>query len=185
MGCSRAQCGKPPKPSVTPGRNGAHQAGLRAAFADRQWPQDRCWTAGWTEHDRCLLCIEEAASHSHPGASHLPTASTSLSVDIVVLPHSEHERANDDPPEVSQADILSAPVGVFIPRVRFCPHHKEERACSNVHALNEARASGEPVPDVLLAAISSGVYPQPKLNLAPRNRRPPCAGILPMAPPEP
>ena len=48
------------RPSHVPSWNEAHQAGLRSAFADRQWPQDRCWTAGWTQHDRCMLCVEAA-----------------------------------------------------------------------------------------------------------------------------
>ena len=35
----------------------AARSSLRSALAGRQWPQQRCWQAGFVEHDRCVLCV--------------------------------------------------------------------------------------------------------------------------------
>ena len=37
-----------------------YKSSLQSAIADRQWPQDRAWTAGLVEHDRCVFCVRSA-----------------------------------------------------------------------------------------------------------------------------
>ena len=167
--------------------SGKHKGGLKAAFTDRQWPQDRCWTAGWTEHDRCMLCVESAtttrvarqrqATMQAPSLAHAHVASAPAlmirpSDDSLPSDGTSPANSGDGPSEANHADIASALVGTLVHRVCFCPHHSDERARSNVRAPAEAPTDGDPIPDALLAAISSGVYPQPKLSLAPHNRAP-------------
>ena len=73
------------------------QAGLRAAISNRQWVQDRCWTAGFTQHDRCRLCV------------------VNNSMQRADLASSGHEGMGPQPPavdDVSGEDINSAPVAL-------------------------------------------------------------------------
>ena len=39
--------------------NGKHKAGLRSAAAGRQFTQARAKLCGWSDHDRCLVCLSE------------------------------------------------------------------------------------------------------------------------------
>ena len=39
-----------------------HQAMLASAIAGRQWAQTRCYAAGFTEHNRCMLCLYSQAA---------------------------------------------------------------------------------------------------------------------------
>ena len=76
------------------------RAALRSAVLDRQWPQARCFAAGFASHNRCCLCL--AAAMTQHGAS----------------------GADDLPPDVLEA----VPVGSLMHRVCSCPAHREDRA---------------------------------------------------------
>jgi hypothetical protein len=41
--------------------NASLRGGLRSAIANRQWPQTRVRAAGWSSHNRCLLCLQANA----------------------------------------------------------------------------------------------------------------------------
>ena len=52
----------------------ATRASLRSALAGRQWPQLRCWNAGFAEQDRCMLCVHDNYTAS---LGHTTSGSTS------------------------------------------------------------------------------------------------------------
>ena len=56
--------------------NPACSGGRRSAFAHRQYPQVRVFAAGWSDHDRCLCCLNNllVADVLRCGCSVAPTA---------------------------------------------------------------------------------------------------------------
>ncbi len=77
-----------------------HRGALRSAVLGRQWPQTRCFAAGFSQHNRCCLCLEAAiAEHRVAGIEDL------------------------------DADVLAAvPVGSLLHRVAHCPAHRAARS---------------------------------------------------------
>ena len=73
---------------------------LRSAVLGRQWPQSRCFAAGYADHNRCCLCVEAALAHHGVSC-------------IDELPH-----------EV----IDGLPIGNLVHRVWSCPAHREARS---------------------------------------------------------
>ena len=132
----------------------AHQASLRAAFADRQWPQERCWNAKWTQHDRCVLCVDSATQ------SRLTRHGTSCG------------SAETPPEEPTHDDVSQAPVGSLIHRVCHCPHFNPQRTTRGPRHLAEAQGDASDLPADLQAAYSSGLYPVPRLVLEPQQTPP-------------
>ena len=180
----------------------AHQASLKAAFADRQWPQDRGWAAGWAQHDRCILCVESAATarvirqrseasqqtptvHDRaacppePGTGSSGSAShpaAAVAPAAAASPRASAEGLADEPcSEPTHEDICNAPVGTLIHRVCQCPHFQSQRAECGLRALVEAAGDLSRLPHELQCAFSSGLFPVPRLPLQP-SERPPAHG---------
>ena len=40
---------------------------LKSAMANRQFPQTRVEACGWSEHDRCILCLHKIVEEEHTG----------------------------------------------------------------------------------------------------------------------
>ena len=76
------------------------RAALRSAVLGRQWPQSRCFAAGYASHNKCCLCL--AAALRQHGASCI----------------------DDLPPEI----VDGIPIGNLVHRVWSCPRHREARA---------------------------------------------------------
>ena len=57
------------------GWNATHKGCLRSAIANRQFPQTRVKSCGWSLHDRCLMCLSTVVD-ADVGA-HQGTISTS------------------------------------------------------------------------------------------------------------
>ena len=43
-----------------------HRAALKSAFANRQWSQTRCFGAGFVNHGKCLLCLDDIVKRRLP-----------------------------------------------------------------------------------------------------------------------
>ena len=97
------------------------QSGLRSALANRQWPQLRCFKAGFTKHDRCLICA---------AAFYRSIESNKGSSDEQLLEWLESE-------EPGQHDI---PVGSVEHRVWFCPAFAKERQLFGSRCMKHHRA---------------------------------------------
>ena len=148
-----------------PDWDGGHQASLRAAIADRQWPQDRCWTANWAPHDRCVLCVDtnttaRLARHRDGGTS-----------------SGGGPAPETQQPEPTHEDISLAPVGTLIHRVCQCPHFQAQRSDSGLRPLVECAGDASRLAPDLQAAFSSGLFPIPRLNLPPQ-QCPPADGTF-------
>ncbi len=76
-----------------------YRGALRSAVLGRQWPQARCYAAGFTDHNRCCLCLSNVLSaHGVQSAADLP------------------------------ADVFAAvPFGTLMHRVFSCPAHRDAR----------------------------------------------------------
>ena len=86
--------------SDTPGWTVEFRGGLKSALLNRQWPQSRCFAAGFTRHNRCCLCLAKVlAEHAAECAADLP------------------EQA-----------LAAVPVGSALHRVWDCPAHDSARA---------------------------------------------------------
>ncbi len=84
----------------TPQWTAEFRGALRSAVLGRQWPQCRCFAAGFAEHNRCCLCL--AAVLRQYGADTIDDLS---------------------------ADARNAvPVGSLVHRVYSCPAHNADRA---------------------------------------------------------
>ena len=112
---------------------GAYRGALRSALLNRQWPQARCHSAGWTQHDKCLLCLQRYQSsigerfQSQPESPPPPCVPAgTLAHRVCECPSFEVERAklwpkcnvNGEIPQISSYDQLSRgiftlPVGFF------------------------------------------------------------------------
>ena len=165
--------------------SGKHKGALRSAVTDRQWPQDRCWTADMTQHDRCRLCVESAKQSRQQAGTRDggTTAATSSSAHARVAPEQcdDAERAGSTGSDCEQADDLqdvnTAPVGTLMHRVCECPQLQILRQEHGPKVLLDNQRCGVATPGQLCAAYSSGLYPNPKLTFAPQDLPPPGGSI--------
>ena len=147
---------------------GAHQAALRCAFADRQWPQDRGWAANWATHDRCVLCVEAATGARL--ASAMPAVPACASSVRAEVPSGDSERIHParvgapsgDPavgvaarPAVARSEAPSGDLGP-------APPAAGAGAPSGDPAPNGASPSGSPVPatheDIVSAPVGTLIH---------------------------
>ena len=155
----------------TPEWSAKHKGALRSAIADRQWPQDRCWTADMTSHDRCLLCVGAAKiartrsrgqNVTHRGGDDMPDSSAHAHV---AAEHAGDECGDDGCriDEPTAADIEAAPVGTLLHRVCHCPQLGLLRAAAGPRLLRHDQREGVETPAQLCAAYASGLFPVPRL----------------------
>ena len=91
--------------------------------------------------------------------------------------HEAVEHGNEPPGDFADQptaeDIDSAPVGTLQHRVCDCPQLSADRSQWGPDLLNDLLQRGEAVPQLMRAALSSGLYPVPRLNLQPHLVPPP------------
>jgi hypothetical protein len=100
---------------------------LRSAIANRQWPQQRCFKAGFAVHPKCIFCVYAAAANPATDAAeplHLP------------------------PP--SPVQIEAAPVGNCHHRIWLCPRLDSSRRRHAPIALRPLASSADASGDVAL-----------------------------------
>ena len=118
--------------SWNPGLRGA----LRSAIANRQWPQERCFKAGFVAHPKCIFCVYAATDPAPvawgPAGIPPPTA----------------EPTQLPPP--TQADIEAAPVGTRQHRIWQCPRLGSSRNKLAPAALRLSAAAADAGGDVML-----------------------------------
>ena len=121
---------------------------LRAAVADRQWAQDRCWTAGFAEHDRCMLCVDQRRQ-----------TRTCVPCDGDVAERAADVVGQSQPSNGahSASDIQGAPVGTLVHRVCQCPQLSQLRSELAPEQLLRSAVQTLP-PWELLHAFSSGLF---------------------------
>ena len=91
----------------TPAWNEHLRGALRSVIANRQWPQVRCFKAGFANHAKCLCCVHgvsvDSAGEAMPAAGPRPDPS------------------QGDLAAPSQEQIDEAPVGTLFHRIWRCP----------------------------------------------------------------
>ena len=78
--------------------NERHKAGLRSAAAGRQFTQSRVKLCGWSNHDRCLVCLNELVEKESPYVG-------------------TKKRTVRDPVEATDEQLERAPVGDLSHRI--------------------------------------------------------------------
>ena len=107
----------------SPGMRGA----LRSAIANRQWPQARCFQAGFASHPKCLFCVHGAINDTVRDASLKPA----LQMDSSALAASEARqpaaRPVVEPFLPTQCQIDGAPAGTSFHWIWKCPRLEMSR----------------------------------------------------------
>ena len=172
-------------------RNPTCRGALRSALAGRQYPQVRVFVAGWSEHNRCVLClnnlvqadltrgVSESCS-SNPRArawcgydAIAPTASTGfvLPREVELARTKDNEQHHKSEPVIATADQISrAPIGSNNHRIWKCQAGpmKEARAkwtrADDRTMEASCDTSGHPVWERGFTPQSSKFRPSPPFN---------------------
>ena len=79
------------------GWTAAHKGCLRSIISNRQFPQTRVKSCGWSSHDRCLLCLSDLVDaeipHSDDQQQQQQQAKKRTANDVVVATPDQIERA--------------------------------------------------------------------------------------------
>ena len=116
------------------------QSGLRSALANRQWPQLRCYKAGFTKHDRCLCCAER----HYRSLAHNKSCSDEQLLEWL------------DSEEPGQLDL---PVGSIEHRVWFCPTFGLERQTYGSQCMRSCINGEFSMHNEFTQAHSTGLFP--------------------------
>ena len=116
-------------------------AALRSVAIGRQYPQQRCFHAGWVTHRRCIFCLHTAVPQQQhvatmpplnrkeltdrDPANHRPTAPGATD-----HPHHAAATAAEQPPYETATDeqILATTVGTLAHKNYVCPSLRAERS---------------------------------------------------------
>ena len=107
------------------------RGGLRSLLAYRQFPQSRVFAAGWSEHNRCILCLHGIVQRDTGGRAPTGTGSVDVPAANAALDGSEPNDKDDlrRKPVVANADqIERAPVGNLQYRSWKCGHNARAEA---------------------------------------------------------
>ena len=128
----------------------SHQAALASAIAGRQYSQRRCYLAGWSSHDKCMLCLFSQLSNA---SSHdTVERDNSLSVEEELWMSLENDMADavssaPRQPHVPHFSELDLPQGTLWHRIWDCPCHSSLRTkFAPVHlpeSVRQALSAGE------------------------------------------
>jgi hypothetical protein len=112
--------------------NPSLRGALRSAIAGRQWPQARCFRAGFAVHPKCLFCVYGACTDSS-SATMAVRAARPASRSGTWPSSPLNALANDVPavsaalPPPTQQQLDQAPVGTCNHRVWHCPRLAVQR----------------------------------------------------------
>ena len=120
----------------------AHQGCLRSVAANRQYTQARVKACGWSEHDRCLLCLSDIVD-----ADDLQQQQQEQQQEIQAV----RKRTARDPVKATAEQILKAPRGDLIHRNWECKRTKALRSSTapdaDVRAVADVDLRGHPTWD--------------------------------------
>ena len=110
--------------------NSRFRGALRSAVANRQWPQQRCHSAGFTSHNKCCLCARRLA-----GSVAAPDGVRDLHLALAPQP------------------LQATPVGTAFHRVVACPAHGSLRSRHATPRWRALVASEPPRPVAVCRAL--------------------------------
>eukprot|EP00973_Karenia_brevis_P016117 2203581-Karenia_brevis.AAC.1 len=122
--------------------NAPLRGALRSVLAGRQWPQQRCFAAGWTSHNRCLFCLRDVMVHDGDMAAD----------------------AWDPDASPSSEQLQRTPVGNMFHRNWLCPTLQPLRICKAPAGLAANARRGIGLSNVLYErglTTRLGVAPEP------------------------
>ena len=128
--------------------NASLRSGLASLLAGRQFPQTRCFAAGWVTHNKCTACLQAIVEKAETGCQRQARIemleAEGKNAKLVVT--------------ATQAQIDSAPVGNLHHRAWACKHLELDRS---KHASCSDRARTKEGWGVGMAAWERGLVPKP------------------------
>ena len=95
--------------------NPALRGSLRSAIAGRQYPQARVYAAGWSDHNKCLFCLQKVAGAGTATARRLRISGKTKQEEVTRRSKVRHKV------EATAEQITQAPVGNLMHRLWKCP----------------------------------------------------------------
>ena len=101
--------------------NPALRGSLRSAIAGRQYPQARVYAAGWSDHSKCLFCLQRLAGAGTATARRLRISGKTKQEEVARRSKVGHKVV------ATVEQIAQAPVGNLMHRLWKCPFVWDER----------------------------------------------------------
>ena len=130
------------------------RGGLASTLAGRQFPQVRCFAAGWTTHNKCLACLQTIVEDEETGWQRTSR------IQLLEAEGKDAKRLVT----ATQQQIDRAPVGNLFHRNWGCSHLEPDR-CK--HASSSDRARTHNGWGAGLASWERGLLPKPPSPVSP------------------
>ena len=143
------------------GWNATHKGCLRSAIPNRQFPQTRVKSCGWSQHDRCLMCLSTIVDNDDVKADGTQQQQQKQKM------QQRSSRTFRDEVVATAEQIGRAPKGDLIHRIWSCKHTDPLRTQfareADVRAARQLESRGHPT-------WERGLTPRPTLPLKKRSK---------------